>query len=86
MNPPRRPEDSSDWGGRRPGAGRPPISGERRVSVGINMLPADRDWLDGLATEWGVSRSEAFARLVADYKLVLRFPKLKAQLESLRGL
>lgn len=86
MNPPRRTEDSPNWGGKRDKAGRPPISGERRVSVGINMLPADRGWLDSLAKERGVSRSEIFASIVADYKLILRFPKVKAQVESLRGM
>ncbi len=70
MNPPRRPEDSSNWGGRRPNAGRPAISGERRVTVSVNLTPTDRDYLDKLATDWEVSRSEALTWILEDYRLL----------------
>lgn len=84
MNPPRRPTDSPEWGGKRERAGRPPKSGERRLTIGVNMLPSDRDWLDALATERAVSRSEMFAAIIADYRLLLGSPEALALLEALR--
>ncbi|MBM3270041.1 MAG: hypothetical protein FJZ01_20595 [Candidatus Sericytochromatia bacterium] len=80
----RRPEDSKNWGGPRPGSGRPALSGERRVTVSVNLTPTLRDWLDGLAGEWDVSRSEALAVILADYRKLLDSPKGRALIERLR--
>jgi hypothetical protein len=58
------PGHSPEWGGRRPGAGRPPKSGERRVSVGVNLPPGSRDFLTALVSERGESRSETLTKLL----------------------
>lgn len=84
MNPPRRPDDSKNWGGPRPGAGRPAISGERRETVSVNLTPTDRDWLDSKAEEWGVSRSEALTSIIAEYRLLLGNPAARALLRRLQ--
>ena len=56
-------------GGRREGAGRPPVNPEgAAVLVSVSIPPQLVEKLDKLAERWDVSRSSAAARVIREFK------------------
>ncbi len=65
MNPPRRPEDSPNWGGKRDKQpGRPKKGAERRKMTAFSVPPSLVEWLDVEAAAGEVSRSDVVVRIL----------------------
>lgn len=54
---PRRDDDSPNWGGPRPGAGRKPTTGKTVVTKAFSLPTELVEWLQGEAERQGVSQS-----------------------------
>lgn len=62
--PARRDTDSDNWGGARPGSGRPPKIADP-VTVSVILPRAVLEAIDQLAADKGVKRGEVIRRLLA---------------------
>lgn len=56
-----------NWGGYRPGSGRPMKGDEKRVTVSFTVTPSQVQFLDDLAAQRGVSRSDALGEAIGRY-------------------
>lgn len=60
-----KPKKKPERGGSRPGAGRPPLHGERMVTIAVSLPREVVERIDAEAAKEGVSRAEAVRRRLA---------------------